>query len=298
MGAMIGKDFVVVSGFTGNWDKVTKKVYALDTTDSKAVWREMDEVPTSQGFSHAAFAVDGLTMYICGQYVGPSPGPDAPTCLKYEHGASKGKQWSFLPDLPDGRGGGGMFYLKETNSLLYSTGAIRHGGNWIDFKSTWELKLSNIRDGWKTLPDLPYAGNHVGHVSAELNGKKRYFIMGGQKTFDEANGNVRDNYEWDNNDRKWIKRADLPDARGHFSSSSTPYGCGFLYAGGALNGHRKTDDITYYGIDSDKFQSIGDLPRDVNTPVCAVAYLNTGDWLYCVTGPVSSEFSWRIRITN
>ena len=87
-------------------------------------------------------------------------------------------------------------------------------------------------------------------------------------------------------------------ARGHTSSSTVGYGCGFLLAGGALNGHLKTPDISYYGIDTNSWTSIGNLTRDdVNTPVCDIArFPGDNDWLYCITGPISLDFAWRIRI--
>ena len=157
LGAMIGKDFVGVSGFTGNFQTVTKKVYAFDTTDSNAKWREMDEVPVPVGFSHAAFAVvDESIMYICGAYVGPTPGPHSDVCLKYEHKNSPGKQFSFLPKLPEGRGGGGMVHMKSSNSLLYATGATRpSGGTTSDHSDVWELTLDNTAAGWQKRPDIP-----------------------------------------------------------------------------------------------------------------------------------------------
>jgi hypothetical protein len=296
MGAMIGKDLVVVSGFDGSFDTVTKKVYALDTTDLNAIWRAMDDVPTAQGFSHAAYSVNGTILYICGAYVGPSPGPDSQICLKYDHAASTGTQWSFLPPLPGGRGGSGMFYMKETNSLLFATGAVRQPDVWVDYNQTWELDFDNMTNKWQSLQYIPYAANHIGHVTAKYQGRNRYFMLGGQIAWDEGNGNVADNYEWDNISRKWIKRKSMPYARGHISSSTVAYGCGFFIAGGSLNNHSRTADITYYGIDTDSFQSVGNLTQPVNTPVCDVAYLTTGNYLYCMTGPFATGFSWRIRI--
>ena len=45
----------------------------------------------------------------------------------------------------------------------------------------------------------------------------------------------------------------------------------------------KTGDISYYDIDSDSWSYVGDLEKDVNTPVCDIAYLDDGDWLMCVS---------------
>ena len=296
-GGLIGDDFVVVSGFTGNWDAVTQKVYAYNTRDPLATWREMDDVPV-QGFSHAAFAVDGLTMYICGAYVGPNPGPDSKVCLKFTPAAPKGQQWVRLPDMPGGRGGGGMNHIKETNSLVFATGATRSGWHTVDYNTTFELQLDNLAAGWSLRQDIPYKGNHVSHVAAYYQGQPRYYWLGGQLTGNEGNGNQKDLVEWDQATKTWIRRADMNLARGHASTSTVAYGCGFIMAGGAINGDTQTADISYYGIDTNSWTSIGQLPNSITTPACDIVRNVTGsDWIYCQTGFVWGFFNKKIRIS-
>ena len=53
---------------------------------------------------------------------------------------------------------------------------------------------------------------------------------------------IKDMYEFvynANGDDQWIKRADMPITRGHASSSTNKYGCGFIIAGGTKNGGGK-----------------------------------------------------------
>jgi N-acetylneuraminic acid mutarotase len=297
MGAMVGDDFLIVSGFWKDWSIVTKEVYAYNTKDPNAKWRKMDDVPVP-GFTHAAYAVDNLVMYICGAYVGATPGPDSKICLKYDHTAAKGRQWSFLPELPEGRGGGGLNHIKETNSIVYSVGATRRDHKTTDYSTTFELDLDNLSAGWTRRADCPYKGNHVSHVTAYYQGTPHYFWAGGQLEQNESKGNQDDLVEWDQSSKTWIKRADMLFARGHASSSTVAYGCGFIMIGGAINTGTKTSDISYYGVDSNKWTKIGDLPFKMNTPVCDIVRNVAGsDWIYCQTGQIGGVYSWKRRIS-
>jgi N-acetylneuraminic acid mutarotase len=152
VGAIIGKDLVIVSGFSGSFENTTKKVFAYDVTNLTAKWRPMDDVPVP-GFHHAAYAVHGHILYLCGAYVGgESTVTASPICLKYTHDAPIGTQWTRLPDLPAPRGGGGMNRIVETNSLVYATGATRPPTT--DWNNTWELSLDNLSAGWGYLGQI------------------------------------------------------------------------------------------------------------------------------------------------
>lgn len=298
MGAMIGDDFVIVSGFTNSWYSVTTKVYSYNVRDANATWRQMDDVPVP-GFHHAAYAVDGLIMYICGAYVGGIDNIiDSPVCLKYSHIAPIGQQWTRLPDLPSNRGGGGMNLIFETNSLVYATGASRKGRLAADHNTTFELSLTNLTAGWSVRSSIPYKANHVSHVTAYYKGKPHYFVGGGQIEEKELDGNQADLVEWDVASSRWIRRSNMDLPRGHASSSTIAYGCGFLIIGGAVNGGSKTSDISYYAIDTNSWIKIGDLPAKINSPVCdIVSNLLGSDWVYCQSGYYWGSFSWRRRIT-
>jgi N-acetylneuraminic acid mutarotase len=296
MGGVIGDDFCVFSGFSGTWTQVTKSVYCYDTKNPIAKWQKRDDVPVP-GFTHAAFAIDGMIVYICGAYVGGTPGPDSKICLKYNHAAASGLQFTFLPEMPDGRGGGGLNHIKETNSLVYSIGATRRG-NTVDQVTTWEMDLDDLNAGWTQRADCLYKGNHVSHVTAYYKGKPHYFWAGGQLEQQESSGNVDDLVEWDQATKTWIRRADMTLARGHASSSTIEYGCGFLMMGGAINTGTKTTDISFFNIETGQWTKVGDLKNKINTPVCdIVRNLNGSDWIYCQTGSVSGKYNYKSRIT-
>lgn len=74
-GAVIGTEFVIISGFVGGWGQCTSKTYGVDTQDQSANWIEKDPLTVglsiagtdlSEGFSHAGFTVVGSKIYVCG----------------------------------------------------------------------------------------------------------------------------------------------------------------------------------------------------------------------------------------
>lgn len=63
-GAIIGDDFVVISGFTNGVSSATNHNYALDLTNPNANWRRVADLPVRQGITHGAFAVVGTKLYM------------------------------------------------------------------------------------------------------------------------------------------------------------------------------------------------------------------------------------------
>lgn len=307
---MGNKDLIIFSGFSTGFGKLTRKVYAYDTTSpnsltNKTKWREMQDIPIDQGLTHGAFALNtnlkNNVVYICGGYIGRHPGPATNICLQYNVTAPNSSQWSYLPSLPFNRSGAGMIYDAVSNSLLFTTGSSRPDSknliHTIDHNETWKLNLSNIKAGWILKTPIPYSANHVGSVTVNYKGiKERHYILGGQKSEDEKNSNLDNVYEWDNISEKWIQRKSMLFPRGHFSSSTVPYKqCGFIIAAGAINKFKKTNDVSYYNIETDTWYSIGTLPAGLNTPVCDIGADN---YFYCETGNVvgAPKFSWRQQI--
>ena len=74
-GAMIGNEFLVVSGFWNNFGAVTKEVYKLNTADANADWVQQDDIPGAEGITHTGFVAVGQKFYICGGFIGGHPGP-------------------------------------------------------------------------------------------------------------------------------------------------------------------------------------------------------------------------------
>jgi len=226
--------------------------------------------------------------------------PHIDTCLVYDHGKSPGSgQWSKLPSLPEGRAGGGMVYDSDTNSLIFSAGAERPKAgdpNAFDYRHTWVLNLGNSGAGWKAKADIPFLSNHMSFVTVtDAAGKSRHIFVGGQVGENEKSGNVADNYEYDVKNDKWIKLKNMPMTRGHAASSTRAMGCGFIIAGGSTNsnGGAKTQDVSFYDIETDSWKKIGDLPTAINTPVCDIS---PNGYMYCESGWANGIFSTRRKI--
>jgi N-acetylneuraminic acid mutarotase len=71
---MIGKDFVIASGFFETVKQATNQTYALDTSDPNATWRRMDDLPIALGVTHAPAVIVGTKMYMIGGYLGGNLG--------------------------------------------------------------------------------------------------------------------------------------------------------------------------------------------------------------------------------
>jgi hypothetical protein len=242
----------------------------------------MDDMPLPMGITHmATVGVNGTLVYLCGGYYGSHPGPHTPICFLYNHSIlpGMGKQWSYLPSLPNnGSAGGGMIYNTKLNTLFYAGGGQRLQRNNVhpvDVNDTWKLTLGNISNGWVPSTPIPYQANHLSYVThRDSLGNERHFMLGGQMSENECCGNVAYNYEFVPESETWIQRASMPIPRGHTASSTRAIGCGFIIAGGSLNnalGQKKlnrTDDVSYYDIYNDIWTaSIGKLPGIGATPI-------------------------------
>jgi N-acetylneuraminic acid mutarotase len=128
--------------------------------------------------------------------------------------------------------------------------------------------------------------------AVDSHGNDHLMFLGGQMGEQEGNGNLDEMYEYNPLSDRWIQRSTMPLARGHASSSTVPYhNCGFLMAGGAINGEggarTTTNDISYYDIATDAWtMNIGQMYMDIKTPVCGIYK----DYLYCTTGYTRQSF--------
>jgi hypothetical protein len=259
------------------------------------------------GMTHCAFTALNNKFYMCGGYAGGNPGGvkglTTDVCLVLDPFKPSGQQWSSttLPKLPQGgQSGGGMVYDTAMNALFVSGGARRFSGQpTLDVDNTWMYSFANPSAGWVAKAPMPYKGNHLSFVTAtDGEGNERHFFCGGQAQENESGGNKVDHYEYIPSSDTWIKHKDMPFPRGHTSSSTRPFGCGYLVIGGTDVGLNKRSDVTFYNIATDTWTKIGDLPNGLNTPVCDInRNTNTGfSTLYCETGYVSGSFSYKRQI--
>jgi hypothetical protein len=118
---MIGDIFVVYGGFNKEWGVASNSTYTLDTSNPAATWQKVDDIPIGAGLTHGAHVRIGTKIYNCGGYVGGHPGLHTAQCIVYDQSQPIGQRWSSMTPLPDGRGGGGVFYNTALNALYYVT---------------------------------------------------------------------------------------------------------------------------------------------------------------------------------
>jgi outer membrane protein assembly factor BamB len=173
---------VVIGGFIGGYNETTRQTYALNLTDEKAEWRRMDDMPSSIGITHAAYAVVKNMLYMCGGYVGGNIGDETDICMRYNHTAQIGRQWRLIRPLPEGRAGGGMVYDSKQGVLFFSGGATRSQigvSVAVDHADSWMYNLSSPLRGWVRSTDMPFFANHMGFTTARDDyNRERHFFVG------------------------------------------------------------------------------------------------------------------------
>lgn len=297
-GTMIGRDFLITSGFKGGYAVATTETYALDVFTPGASWRRMDDMPFPMGLTHLGVAVKGMKAYFCGGYTGARLGNHNGSCFEYDHSKVPGSgQWTNLTSLPDGgRSGGGMIYDATMDALVYSAGShrpIRGVKSAVDFNDTWMYSLTNPSAGWVPKAAIPFLGNHMNFVTAKDEmGRPRHFFFGGQRGDNETRGNTNEMYEYNAVLDLWTQRQSIPYAVGHAAASARAIGCGFMISGGSVNGGL-TSAITYYDIPTNTWTKIGDLTERTHANVCVIA----NEVLRCETGKATSTFSWMRSIS-
>lgn len=297
-GAMIGPDIVVISGFINDFANATNETYARNVVmnNGNTIWRRMDDLPVKKGVTHAAVAVVGKRIFVCGGFYGGNPGVHIPNCFVYDHTKlpGSGRQWSRISSLPNGgTGAGGMVFDTAMNSLYYASGGrrdyVKPTREIYDVDSFYKYELHNPAAGWIEIGKCPHKANHLSAVTAfDSVGNERHFFLGGQVGKDECQRNLDKVYEWHADSMTWTQHTNIPFARGHAPSSTLPISCGFVMAGGSVNSpsgcFNQTADISYYDIERSTWTSIGNLSNKVNSPVCSIG---KDGYFYHVSGTVN-----------
>jgi hypothetical protein len=132
-----------------------------------------------------------------------------------------------------------------------------------------------------------------------------FIVPPGQIGQNESQANLDSVYEYDLSNDMWMRRMSMPFGRGHTGTSSIPFGCGFIVAGGAVNSLTRTklttNDISYYSTYTDTWVSIGTLPKAVKTPVCGIVknpLPSLSKYLYCTTGYSSQTYRREIKFSD
>jgi hypothetical protein len=275
---MVGDDLVIFGGYYNDFALATNQTYARNVVlnNGTNAWRRMEDQPISIGITHTPTAAVGSKVYLCGGYLGRSPGPHLPDCYVYGTG-----QWSKIQDLPlGGTGGAGMIYDAQTRALYYVGGALRPNPDVFfsnDTNRVWKYSLTNTTLGWVASTPIPYLANHMSYVTArDASNRLRHYFLGGQVGDGQRLKNMADVFEFKPRSATWFRRSSMPFGRGHASASTRAIGCGFIIAGGAINafnltsGIRLTMDVSYYDIPTNTWTFIGNVSRAIVTPVVVI----------------------------
>jgi N-acetylneuraminic acid mutarotase len=209
-------------GFNDQQLTVSPEVDVYDLASN--TWSKAAPMPVT--VTHAAQAVYGDTVYIGMFFKGD--GIHSSNLLLEYHIAEN--TWSYGPNLPDGRGAGGMGIAGNT---LFAWGGldIKYKGR----AEMWSLDLTNPSAGWVTEPPMPEALDHFGFAS--LGGK--LYTVGGITDKIEDTSNHSTVYVFDPATRQWSQAAPLPLPLGHIGPATT-FDDRYIYVTGG-----QTNDPTY-----------------------------------------------------
>ena len=277
MGLLVGDDMVSFSGFINSFRDVTNQTFARDITNANSTWRRMDDMPLQFDVTHAAAAIVGTKVYLCGGYRGAHPGPHTPLCYLYDNSITPGtgQQWTRFADIPNnGTAGACMVYDATRRTLYYIGGGQRlvpGRPESVDTNNTWKFDFLQPSSGWVATTSIPYKANHLSAVTAKHLGQERHFIVGGQISENESIGNLADVFEFFATNETYVRRFSMPFGRSHTTISTRAIGCGFIVAGGSVNSingrKQRTRNILYYDIPTNNWTSIGDIPTNLATPL-------------------------------
>ena len=233
MGAVVGGKLYVFGGYVDLTFKPTRRSDVYDPATN--TWTRIADLPT--GSTHAGTVVDGTSVYFAGGY------PETATFQTYSTTAvwrydTVADQFTTLPSLPAGRGGGALALLGRNLHYFGGSDAAR-----ADSASHWALNLDDLGAGWVTKAPLPLARNHLGGVTI---GGKIYAVAGQQ--LQDNNSVFRDEVDiYDPATNAWTPAAPLPaPPRSHITNSTIVWQGQILTFGGEKAGHQVMTEISCY----------------------------------------------------
>jgi N-acetylneuraminic acid mutarotase len=267
MGAVARRKLFIFGGFFNAKLEATNRVDRFDPASGK--WKRLSSMP--EATTHSAVAYDGEIIWSIGGYIGAQHDAATNHVWKYSVAANT---WSRGPDLPAPRGGGGAAIVN--GQLHFFSGSPNDGPT--DRGEHWSLPL----DGSTTWDARERYPNPVTHLSAVSLGDKIY-AFGGEKAWDEQNGNQTEAYRYDPVMDKWTSIASLPKARSHFASSTFVAGEKIVAIGGSTNGGTQglaMSDADEYDPATNTWRTLTSIPESLKVPVAGYIrgkfYVTTG----------------------
>lgn len=260
--AVVGGKLYVFTGFDTNSLNTSKvvDVYNPATGKWETASKPLKQMPFAA--SHIQAAVDGQYVWFAGGFTGKHPGPTTDAVWRYDTASDS---WMQGPKLPGKRAGG--FLVRVGRTLHYGGGLINDRDT--SMPNHWELNLDNIAAGWKSLPDLPDARNHLSGIAI----KGRLYAIGGQHFHDHDPVDLKSMHIYDPETRTWTQGRDLLFHRSHFEPGTTQLGPRAIIVGGRNNrivGQGRLSEVTVYDTIQQRWYELRELPVDLIAPVAAV----------------------------
>jgi len=258
VGALVGNKLYVMGGLTGTVAG-TQKVYAATTrcdyydyTTNK--WTRTADMP--EAFSHASGVVVGDRIWFVGGYVGNQPGPATAKVWIFDTGDNR---WSRGPDLPVARGAGGAALI---GSSIYYVGGMDRDRS-VDRGNLWALDLNQPFKGWVAKAPMPTPRNHLAVIAT---GGKLYAVSG-QRDEMEDQVPMRHLEVYNPATNIWSRKADIPAARSHTTSSIFVYRGRLVVLGGEQGYGITKRELFAYDTVTNSWSLMGMLPSSRSTMV-------------------------------
>ena len=253
--AVLNNRIYLFGGFRNAAIQASPEVWVLDPADGS--WTRKADLPVT--LTHINAVVVNDTVWIAGGFIGDHPGPPTRDVWRYDW---RQDRWSLGPSLPAARGSGAL--AEMAGKLHYFGGyaedrRIGRGEHWM---------LSAGDTAWVAAAPLP---KPRGHVSvAVLDG--RMYALGGAEIHDPVPVDVPWVHRYDAAGNAWTEMAPLPFARSHFEQSTLVRDGRIVMIGGRSLpiGRQAVSDISEYDPATDRWTSIGSLPKPIHSPSAAV----------------------------
>lgn len=267
--ATIGDKVYIISGFYDYSDTLLTSdrvdVYNVAT----GVWETANNPrqPAPFSASHMNAAVEGQYIWMAGGFDGEHPGPAMTHVWRYD---TVNDSWWRGPDLPEGRAFGGLVIVGR--ELHFLSGVMNDRRT--DATDHWVLDLDNATS-WELQAPIPRPRNHY---QAVVIGTTIYLVGGQSHHIRSIDRAWLDAY--DTVTKTWTSKSDLPDTRSHAEMGTFVANGKIIIAGGRsevddengyLTNEGQVSRITEYDPEVDTWSQIGQLPKDLISPLVTVS---------------------------
>lgn len=253
MGAVVAETLWTFGGYDTNTVKATAQVATYDPGLNE--WFTRRDMP--EKLTHSGTAVDNLSVYLAGGYVGDWQGRSTPVTRHVWRYDTINDTWTPMLSLPASRSAGA---LVRVGRKLHFFGGLDSRKR--DTGDHWVLDLRHPTK-WVTAASMPDPRNHLGYI--ETGGKM--YAIGGQHDLDEQNGNDAQVDAYDVVTGVWSRVHDLPRVTSHVHNATFAMGGKVVIVGGSTTGETSVQDVLQYDPSANKWRTLGQLPVALSAAV-------------------------------